>query len=256
IGDEGETRGRKCSRPEIRTAIRVLTEENELVADFHESEILGVVTSVALAGLVRSQLSRHHIGPAVPAIYEGPDLITRSDAVEISVGRRDAEGTKALNRRSVVQPRQPDGFGGIPPRIDAIGVRGRGRDCLSGPVGSPVVVGLLPLAGRPDDGHQQSDREPAHLGLRPTRRPLVTPLRRAERGSGVRSRGRRAGHGYTRYTPWRGERRSRLTCGGWSGGGVSARPTIPVASPSSCSTCSAGSRSGASTSLVPSSRRS
>src|SRR5438876_10550690 len=95
-------------------------------------------------------------------------------------------------------------FGGIPPRIDAIGVRGRGRDCLSGPVGSPVVVGLLPLAGRPDDGHQQSDREPAHLGLRPTRRPLVTPLRRADRGSGVRSRGRRAGHGYTRYTPWRG----------------------------------------------------
>ena len=158
IGDEGETRGRKCSRPEIRTAIRVLTEENELVADFHESEIRGVVTSVALAGLVRSQLSRHHIGPAVPAIYEGPDLITRSDAVEISVRRRNAEGTKALNRSSVVQPRQPNGFGGIPPRIDAIGVRGRGRDCLSGPVGSPVVVGLLPPAGGADDGHQQSDR--------------------------------------------------------------------------------------------------
>src|SRR5438876_12438035 len=61
-------------------------------------------------------------------------------------------------------------FGGIPPRIDAIGVRGRGRDCLSGPVGSPVVVGLLPPAGRADDGrseeHTSELQSPVHLVCR------------------------------------------------------------------------------------------
>src|SRR5438876_4997018 len=123
IRDEGETRCRKCARPksplrflslEIIATIRVLTEEDELVPGSHESEIRGVVASFALARLAGSPPSRHHIGPAIRAIDERPDLVARPDAVEIFVRQRDTEGVKDLHRSRIAHARRPNRFRGVP----------------------------------------------------------------------------------------------------------------------------------------------
>src|SRR5205823_4040405 len=83
IRDEGETRCRKCARPksplrflslEIIATIRVLTEEDELVPGSHESDVRGVVGSVALALLGVSGPMWCRLGPAIRAIDERPDL--------------------------------------------------------------------------------------------------------------------------------------------------------------------------------------
>src|SRR2546423_15504704 len=99
ISDEDETRCRKCARPQrpcaTQTAIGILTEPHQLAVDFCESGVRGIVTSLALAGLVVVHSSRHEISPAIRASDEGPDLIAWSDAVEVVI-RRDAEDAKQL----------------------------------------------------------------------------------------------------------------------------------------------------------------
>src|SRR5438309_7347801 len=132
--------------------MRSLTEENQLAVYSYESEIRGVIATLALAGLVRSRPSRHQIASAIPAIDEGSDLVARSDAVEI-LRRRDPEDGEDLTRRPIAHARRLGGFGGVPPRVDGVDVRRRG----GGGGLIPSRPGRVPLAGRADESDQQSD---------------------------------------------------------------------------------------------------
>src|SRR5207248_8945660 len=96
--------------------------QHQLAVDFCESGVRGIVTSLALAGLVVVHSSRHEISPAIRAGDEGPDLIARSDAVEVVI-RRDAEDAEQLGWRCVLHARQSGGFRSLPPCVD--GVDGR-----------------------------------------------------------------------------------------------------------------------------------
>src|SRR2546426_5073311 len=55
----------------------------------------------------------HQISPPILAVDKRPDLIARSDAVEI-VGRRDTEDAEDLSWSCVLHARQPSGFRGVP----------------------------------------------------------------------------------------------------------------------------------------------
>ena len=165
ISDEDETRGRKCGRPLLpratQTAIGILTEPHQLAVDFCESDVRGIVTSLALAGLVAVHSSRHEISPAIRASDEGPDLIAWSDAVEVVI-RRDAEDAKQLRWSCVLHARQSGGFRSLPPCVDGVDGRGRrGSGSGSGGGGGRDGGGLIgtcarrvPLAGRGDQRDQ------------------------------------------------------------------------------------------------------
>src|SRR5207237_9066801 len=154
---EDQARCRKCARPPLtcatQTAIRILTEQHQLAVDFCESGVRGIVTSLALAGLVVVHSSRHTISPAIRAGDEGPDLIAWSDAVEVVI-RRDAEDAKQLRWSCVLHARQSGGFRSLPPCVDGVDGRGR-RGSGSGGGGGRDGGGLIgscarrvPLAGR------------------------------------------------------------------------------------------------------------
>src|SRR2546425_884692 len=115
VSREREARCQKCCRPEaplpvldIPTAIRVLTQQHELVSDFYKPQIRAFFTSRTLARLVGTPLSRHQIDLTILALDKRRDLVARSDAVEV-VGRRDAQDPERLSGRSVVHARQPYG---------------------------------------------------------------------------------------------------------------------------------------------------
>src|SRR5256714_15606116 len=155
ISDEDETRCRKCARPQrpcaTQTAIGILTEPHQLAVDFCESDVRGIVTSLALAGLVVVHSSRHEISPAIRAGDEGPDLIAWSDAVEVVV-RRDAEDAEHPAWSRVLHARQPGGFRSLLPCVAGVDGRGhRGSGGGGGRDGGGLIgscPGRVPLAGR------------------------------------------------------------------------------------------------------------
>src|SRR3989454_9304384 len=98
----------------------------------------------------------HQISPPILAVDKRPDLIARSDAVEI-VGRRDTEDAEDLSWSCVLHARQPSGFRGVPAPADGVGLRRRRSDGLRGRrgrCGSLLLRRRLALAGRADHGGQ------------------------------------------------------------------------------------------------------